>query len=256
MRAAVRRMHPPSDEPADLGVETTTPRRAARLAGVSYVFIFLCGIFANFIVLEGMWVVGDAAATASNIAANELLFRVGIVSFAVMVVFDVVVAWALYLLLEPVDANLSRFAAWLRLVNGAIFAVALFHLPLALQLLDGVATGMATDPAGAHAQVMVQLAAFDQTWLIGLLFFGLHLLILGLLTLRSGFVPKFIGVLLMVAGVGYLADTAAHVLVASYADFEAISTMVVILPGVVGELSFTIWLLIRGFRSPRETPAT
>ena len=78
-------------------------RKAARVAGFGYLIIFITGIFSNFFVLESLIVPGDAAKTANNIVGNDLLFRIGILSFIIMVVFDVVLAWALYVLLKPVS---------------------------------------------------------------------------------------------------------------------------------------------------------
>jgi len=112
-------------------------RKVAGVAGFSYLIIFISGIFANFVVLQNLIVPGDATATAINIMGNEILFRTGILSFIIMVIFDVVVAWALYELLKPVNRSLSLFAAWFRLVNAAIFGMALYHLLNVLQILGG-----------------------------------------------------------------------------------------------------------------------
>lgn len=80
---------------------------------------------------------GDAATTANNIMANELLFRSGIDSFMIVVILDVAVAWALYILLQPVNRNLAMLAAWFRLVYAAIFGIALHNFLSVLQLLSG-----------------------------------------------------------------------------------------------------------------------
>jgi hypothetical protein len=98
-----------------------------------------------------------------------------------------------------------------------------------------------------QSQIMLYLDSFNYTWLIGLIFFGLHLLLLGYLIIKSGFIPKIIGVLLFVAGIGYLVDSFAFFLYPSYESVKDIFQMIVILPGVIGEFSFTIWLLIKGF---------
>ncbi len=81
--------------------------KIAKIAGFGYLIIFITGIFSNFIVLEGLIVPEDATTTANNITGNDMLFRLGILSFIIMVVIDAVMAWALYVLLIPVNKNLS-----------------------------------------------------------------------------------------------------------------------------------------------------
>jgi len=225
-------------------------RNAALIAGLGYLIIFITGIFANFFVIEDLIVPGNAATTVSNIAANESLYRIGILSFIIMVIFDVVLAWALYILLKPVNKSLSLLAAWLRLINATIFGIALHNLLNVLLLINGVdySTVIGTDQL--HAQAMLYLDAFNYTWLLGLVFFAIHLFVLGYLAFKSGYIPRFIGALLIIAGIGYLVDSMAHFLLPDYADYKTIFSTIVVVPGAIGELSFTIWLLVKGSRMP------
>jgi hypothetical protein len=219
--------------------------KIARIAGIGYLIIFITGIFSNFFVLEGLMVPGDAAATTQNITENDALFRTGIVSFIIMVAFDLLLAWALYVLLRPVNKDLSLLSGWLRLVNAAIFGIALFGLVNVLQLVSGDDYLKALEPVGLQAQIMVSLDTFNITWLIGLVFFGFHLLLLGYLIIRSGYIPRIIGYLLIVASAGYLIDSFANFLLPGYRDYEDIFMLIVVIPGVAGELSLTGWLLIK-----------
>ncbi|MCO6476647.1 MAG: DUF4386 domain-containing protein [Phaeodactylibacter sp.] len=223
-------------------------KRMARIAGLGYLIIFFTGFFANFFVLEGLVVDGDAAATFSNIGSNLMQFRWGIFSFLIMVIADVLLAWPLYLLLRPVNKDLSLLSAWLRLVNGAIFGVALVNLFGVLLLFGGEQYLAAFEPAELQARTRFLLDAFNYTWLIGLVFFGLHLSVLGYLVFRSGYIPKVLGLLLILASLGYLADSFAHFLLPSYADYQAVFEMIVVIPGVIGEFSFTVWLLVKGVK--------
>lgn len=91
-------------------------RTAAIVAGTGLLIMFFAAIFANFFVIESLIVPGDAERTANNIIANESLFRFGIVSFLIVLICDVLVAWALYVFLNPVNKSLSLLAAWFRLV--------------------------------------------------------------------------------------------------------------------------------------------
>lgn len=178
-------------------------RRAGRLAGVGYVLLFVLAMFANFAVFESMVVPGDASATAANIAADPMRFRLAIVAFLAVFVIDVVVAWALHVVFRDVDHDVSLLAAWSRLVYTVFLGVALVFAFQALQVLGDAAYLDAIDPAVREAQAMLALDAFDTTWLIGLVAFGLHLVLLGRLVVRSGQASRVLGWLLVVAGVAY-----------------------------------------------------
>ncbi len=226
----------------------------SRLAGIGYLIIFITGIFANFFVIEGLVVPGDGATTLQNIRESDGLFRIGIFSFILMVIFDLMLAWALYLLLKPVNRNMSLFQAWFRLVNGTIFGVALFHLVEVIQLANGGGYLAGADQEWIAIEVMRSLEAFNTLWLIGLIFFGIHLVFLGWLVRKANYIPGILGILLIIAGVGYLVDSFANFMMAGYDDYADIFMMIVVLPGVVGELSLTLWLLIKGVKDqPKAT---
>ena len=225
----------------------------ARIAGIGYLIIFITGIFSNFFILENLIVPGDSAQTFNNFQSNDSLFRIGIFSFIIMVIFDVVLTWALYILFLHVNKNLSLLSGWLRLVNCAIFAIALFNLFDVLQFLSSVEYLNAFTLEQLYAQVLLSLSSFNYTWLIGLVFFGLHLLVLGYLIFKSELIPTFIGILLIIAGIGYLIDSFANFLLSNYKDYEDIFLMIVIIPGIVGELSLTFWLLFKGNKIPEAT---
>jgi hypothetical protein len=118
-------------------------------------------------------VAGDAAMTASNIARGPL-FRIAILSYVVVVVLDVVVAWALYVQLKHVNESLSLLTAWFKLVYSAIFAFAIIHLFGALTPVSS-------------AEMMASLDGFRPAWTVALVFFGIHLARLGLVVFKSGY---------------------------------------------------------------------
>ncbi len=216
-----------------------------KVAGYSYLFIFLFGIFANFFVIESMVVPGNAAETTKNIIANESLYRIGIFSFVLMVIFDALVAWALYILLKPVNENVSLLAAWLRVINCSIFGIALYSLINVLHLISSAEYLAAIEISWIESQIMLSINSFNSAWLIGLVFFGIHLSVLGYLIYKSGYIPKIIGVLLVIASIGYLIDSFANFLLSSYNNYKDIFTFIVIVPGIIGELSFTLWLIFK-----------
>jgi Domain of unknown function (DUF4386) len=225
----------------------TTLRRYALIAGVGYVVLFVLGIFANFFVREGLVVTGDAAQTAANILESEGLFRMGMVSFLVVFAVDVIVAWALYVLFKKVDENVSLVTAWFRIVYTVFLGVAVMFFYQAIQLLSGSEFLSVFDAGQLEAQALLAVDAFNSTWLIGLLVFGVHLIFLGWLVVKSS-APRVLGYVLMVAGLAYVADTLAHTVLANYVDYENVFLAIVAVPSVIAEGWMGLWLLFKGGR--------
>ncbi|MGK0274164.1 MAG: hypothetical protein ACI9N0_000538 [Ilumatobacter sp.] len=223
----------------------TSPRQAAKIAGVSYVLLFVLGIFANFFVREGLIVSGDAQATAANIAESEGLFRLGLVSFLAIFVLDVIVAWALYILFRNANRDVSLLAAWFRIVYTVFLGVAAVFFFQALQLLSGSDFLTVFDSEQLNAEALVALDTFNATWLVGLVGFGIHLMFLGYLVIRSGFAPKALGYVLITAGAGYVLDTTANALLGNYNDYESLFLVVVAVPSIIGEGWLGLWLLLK-----------
>ncbi len=219
-------------------------RQAALIAGLGYLVIFVFG-YAN-VRREKLIVRGDPAATASNIVASESRFRIGVASWIVMLVADVVVAWALYIFLKPVSESLSLLTAWLRLVNVAVAAIAVVNLLSVLDVLTGYADSevLSADQRGTRS--MLLLRSYDFGFNVAFVFFGLHILGLGYLIVRSDYVPTVLGVLLIIASVGYFIDSFASVLSPRYDNNEALFIVFVAVPAIIAELSLTVWLLIWG----------
>lgn len=225
-----------------------SPRQAGRLAGFAYLGLFVLGIFANFFVREGLIEVGDAAATAANISESQALFRWGLVAFLIIFILDVAVAWLLYILFRTISGSISLVAAWFRLVYTVLLGVALVFFFLALKLLSGPDYLTVFNSGELNAQGLLFLDAFNDAWLIGLTAFGIHLIILGYLMLKSDYMPKIIGGLIAVAGSAYIVDTVANSLLSNYAEYETVFLIIVAVPAVIAELAFTIWLLLKAGR--------
>ncbi len=218
-------------------------RRAARIAGLGYVLLFALAILANFGVKERLIVPDDAAATVANLSGSLGLFRGAVLALLAVVILDVVVAWALNIVFRQVHPELSLLAAWSRLVYTVFLGVALVFYLDALRLLGGAGHLDALGPDQLSAQVMRSLESFDDTWLIGLAVFGVHLLLLGALVLRSGLVSRVLGYLLLTAGAAYLLDTAAHIMMPGYQHVAPVFLAVVAVPSMVGEGWLALWLL-------------
>lgn len=245
----------PTFHPAATDRSDTNPRTAAVIAGIGYVILFALAVFANFLVREGLVVTGDAQATAANIAESEGLFRLGMVSFLVIFLVDVVVAWALYIVFRRASRDLSLVAAWFRLVYTVFLGVALIYFFQALQFLSGSVFLESFDTAQREAQALVALDTFNSAWLIGLSAFGVHLITLGGLILRSRAAPRVLGYVLTVAGGAYIIDTIAHSLLGNYSDYETAFVIMVAVPSVIAEGWMGLWLLVRGGK-PVSAPST
>ena len=226
-------------------------RKVALIEGLGLLGIALLTPFAQFGVLQALVVPADAAATVNNIIASEGLFRSGIAAFLIVIMLDVVVAWGLYVLLRPVNRTLALLTAWLRLAYAAAFASALVNLLDAAQLVGG-AEQSALQGEPLQAQVMSSIASFDNGWIaIALAIFGLHLLGFGFLLFRSAHFPRFLGVLVAIAGGGYLADSFTRILIPDFAFTFSLFTF-------VGEALLIFWLFwraIKGFPSESANPA-
>ena len=197
-------------------------RRLSLIAGISYLIIFFAAIFANFFVIESL--LNDPVLT---IQENHMIVRFGILAFLITVVFDVVVAWALLELYK--DHLLSVLSTLFRMMHAAIMGVAVFALVIALS-----STG--------SQEILNQIDIFNIIWLIGLFFFGIHLILLGRIIGR----PRIIGIFLVLAGAMYMVDTAAHFVLPDYEDYATIFLALVAIPSIVGEMAFSIWLLVKG----------
>jgi hypothetical protein len=194
---------------------------------------------AVLVVVDGLITPGDAARTATDIMAAEGTFRLAVVGLYLVVVLDIVAAWALFRFFAPVDSWLSRLAAWLRMTFAVVFLVAISQLAAVPGMLSDAGYQDALGRQQLQAQVLMRLEAFDHTWMAALLLFGAHLALLGYLAYRSGYVPRLIGVLLVVAGAGYAFDTFSSVLTP---DPVVVTTVT-----FLGEF-LAVWLVARGGR--------
>ena len=220
---------------------------AARVAGAGILLLAALATFANIAVLQGLVTDGDATRTAADILASDGTFRFGIASLYAVAALDVLVAWALVGVFRPVHPGLARLAAWFRLAYAAVFLVAIAQLAGIPDLLS-TRDSAAFTPAQVDATALAKVDTFTDIWMAGLLLFGVHLALLGYLVLRSGEMPRLLGILLVVAGFGYAFDTMAAVL--SAGSLPAVSTAT-----FVGESLLAVWLLVRGHRLAPDHPS-
>ncbi|MEZ4772485.1 MAG: DUF4386 domain-containing protein [Bacteroidia bacterium] len=220
-------------------------RKTAIIAGVSLVVMAITAGFAFGFVFQGLVVPEDAETTAQNIRASLSLFRAGIFGWLIVLILDILVAWALYQFLKTINQSISLLTAWLRLVYVVFLGAGLLNFVFVLLLTRGENYLQVFDTGQQNSMILMFVNGFSGIWSLGLIVFGLHLLGLGYLALRSGFIPRFLGILLVIAGGSYLIVHLGFLLLPAYAGVKT-AEMILSLPMAVGELGFAIWLLIRG----------
>lgn len=236
-------------------IKEITQSRAARIAGTGYLIIFILGIVTNFLVFGNLITPGNAELTAGNIINNEMLFRGGLISWLIVLIIDIMIAWALYEFLRPVSQSISLLTAWFRLVYIMIFGITQLNLLFVIILLSGANFLSVFSTAQVNSLILLFLNGHNYGFLISLVFFGFHLLLLSYLIYRSEYAPKLLGILLLLSGLGYITDSFANFLLPSYEDFKTVFMMIVAIPGIVGELYLTLWLLFKGSKAVQEVSA-
>jgi len=212
----------------------------ARIAGVLSLISLVAGGFGEFFVPTRLLVSADAAATAHNIIASNALFRWGFAGYLLEAMCDVGLTLVLYALLRPVHENLALLAVFFRLVGTAVFGFAeLFYFAPALILRD--ASYLKTfSPDQLNTLALLSLKLYGVGGGIFLVFYGVPSIILGYLIVRSGYLPKFLGVLLALAGVGFVISNFVRVLAPAYAS------SFLLLPVILAVVSMTAWFLVKG----------
>jgi Domain of unknown function (DUF4386) len=218
---------------------------SSRLAGGLYVVVIVLGIFAEVVVRSSLVVSGDAEASAANIRDSEWLFRMGFAADLVVFLCDVALAVILYYLFRPVSRTVSLLAAAFRLTQTSIIGLNLLNMFGALLILRESEYSGAFGERETDALALFFLDLHSYGYVLGLTFFGVSTVLVGYLALRSGRMPRALGVLLGLAGLGYLVDGATFFLVPGY---DGAISPVVLAPALVGEVWFALWLLFRGRR--------
>lgn len=215
-------------------------QKYARIAGVLLLITLLAGAFGEMYVPGRLIVATDATATVDNLRRLDALYRLSFVSYLVEALCDVALSLVFLLLLRPVHKNLALFMACLGLVSTALYAVAeLFYFTPPL-ILGGAEYLEVFSTDQLNALVLLSLRLYARVGGIFMVFYGTAAIIRGYLVFRSGFLPKALGVVLMVAGVGFVLR---NVLLALW---PAAASDILLLPMFLAITSMMSWLLIKG----------
>lgn len=198
-----------------------TTRGYSIIAGVSYLIIFCTAIYANFFVLDG--IIQDPV---TMVTTKNILVRLGILCFLIAAVFDVFVAWALSEIYK--NHPLTSASTYFRIMHATIMGAGVFALVAALDLTT-------------KSSILVQLETFNNIWLVGLFFFGVHLILLANITKNIPLIPF----MLLLSGIMYIIDTSAHFLLPNYNTYADVFLMAVAIPSIFGEMAFALWLLLK-----------
>jgi hypothetical protein len=219
-------------------------KEIARAAGLLYLIVILTGIFSLMYVPSHLSGHGDALATIDHISASRWLFRWGALVELVQYAVFVVLAFILYRLLQQVDQLMAGVMVALVVIGMALSMAAVVHKLDILSLLDNDAVGKLLSADQVNAQQMLSLDAYDNGILLAKIFWGLWLFPFGYLVFRSGFLPRILGILLMLGCFSYVIDFFGNMLVSGYADTQFAD--LIMLPSGLGELGICLWLLIMG----------
>lgn len=224
-----------------------TNKKTARRAGFLYLIYMIFHITAGVIGRNRLFVFGDAAATAQNIIASEWQFRISIMVDIFGAVLFLLTAWALYMLLKPVNKNVALLFLLLNLGGVAVYSINLVNQFAALLLLSGADYLKVFQTDQQQALAMLSLYIYNNGYMIAQIFFGAWVFPLGYLVFKSGFLPKILGVVLMIHCFTWLFYILQFFL---FPDFSAI-TYVSWLLGFVAEFGLTLWLLIMGTKEQK-----
>jgi hypothetical protein len=222
----------------DATVETS-PQTYARIAGVLYLIVIAAGAFAELFVRGKLIVSRDAAATARNIVAAEPLWRTGFVATIVMLVCALGLSMIFYVLLSPVSRNLALLMVFFNLTDIAIEGLNNLHHFAAVLILGGAEYLKVFDPHQLQALALLSIKLFAYGYGIALVFFGCESLCRGYLIFKSGYLPRALGVLVIISGFSYVANSSVLFLTRLHLDW-------LLIPAGVPEMILCLWLIVKG----------
>ena len=222
--------------------ERFTTRPSARITGVVYLLYFLTAILGELF-LKGIVVDGDAAATATNILAHQSLFRLGLATGLISTALYIAVTARFYELFKPVNRSLSLLAAFFSLVGCAILAFSSLFQLAPLVVLGGGPYLSVFKVEQLRALALLFLELNTEAGNICVVFFGVYCLLIGYLIFRSAFLPRILGVLMMLAGLGWLTFLSPP-----FANRLSPYNLVL---GFLAELLLMLWLLVMGVNAQR-----
>ncbi len=221
-------------------------KKLARIAGFCYLVVIATGLFSEVFVRQALKVTNDALATAHNIQTHEFLYRWGFVADLINFAVGLPCVLIIYFLFKRVNKLLLQIAVTFVIIQTAIIAVNLLNQISPLLILSNETYLNTFQPNQLATLSLLSLNMQVQGYAIGLVFFGFYCLLVGYVIFKSQMVPKFLGILYIISGLGYLINSFTMFLSKDF--LNPVFTYVAI-PIFIGELSFCLWLLIKGVKS-------
>ncbi len=223
-------------------------KKNARIAGLLYLLLAIIAPYGVMYVPSKTIVRGDAVATANNILANEFLFRTGIVSHLISVIIFLFLVLVLYRLLKQVNEHQAKLMVALVIVQiPIVFLIETFKITSLMILKGEVLKTLAPEQLQDLAMMFLKIHGYGLSMLE--IFMGLWLIPFGLLVYKSGFIPRLLGVLLLIAGIGYIVDSFTFML---FPNYRAFTFQPALIFSGLGELSTMLWLLIKGVKEQQQ----
>lgn len=219
-------------------------QKAAVVSGVALLVMTIAAFFAQGYVHSSLVVEGDATTTLKNIQASQALFRLEVLGWLIIIIMDLVVSWGFYLFLKPFHAGYALLAGWLRFLYTAMLATAVSQLVITNNIVQKSELGTPSDSVAQ--QVMDSITAFEAFWSLGLIIFGLHLIAVGLIAWNTTKIPKVISFLVVLAGISYSLIHFMYHFIPRLENVTGLLELILMVPMVIGELGFGIWLLVKG----------
>jgi hypothetical protein len=216
----------------------------SQLVGVLLILSIFGGLFGEMYV-PSLMLAPDAATTAQQLRSNEGLFRLGFAAYLIEAVSDVVLAWLFYVILKPVHRDLALLSAFFGLISTTLFAVTKMFYFAAPMFVRGSKYLTAFSPEQLDAFATLFLSLYGVLSGLTMLFYGMPWIIRGYLTYRSQYLPRALGLLMIAAGIGFVAKTLTYVLAPAYSSDSLLAPM------FVNAVAVAIWMLVRGIRNDK-----
>ncbi len=204
----------------------TTPSQAAKIVGIALLLMVIFAVVGLLPLLE-LIEFGNEIVTKNNINDNKSAFTLGIIFYFIILILDIIVAFALYIVLKPAQHKIALATMAFRLAYTAVNLIAVISLAL------------------------LYTSVYDYTTLIAYFFFIIHLFVLGYATVKSGYIPKWIGIFVIIASFSYLVTTYGEFVISE--NLYDILYPIAMVPASLAELTLGLYLLIRNSKMPEST---
>ncbi len=228
-------------------LKTTTnqnmQQKAAVFSATALLIMTFVAIFAQGYVHSSLVIEGDAVTTLKNIQASQVLFRLEVLGWLIIIIMDLIVSWGFYVFLKPFHPGYALLAGWLRFLYTALLANAVTNLVITNSVVQN---SELSTPSGVAQQAMNAITAFEAIWSFGLIIFGLHLIVVGLIAMKTIMIPKVISILVVLAGFSYSLIHFMYNFIPQIENVIGLLELILMAPMVIGELGFGVWLFVKG----------